>query len=313
MALGLMCQFLQSKNKRNGSVIYENIITEKSLQLGAYKSNKYTLNRISATYHNNVDEHLKIVPKLVENKIKSFRLSSSLFPLYEFTKETIWNDDILCRKLKKLGDEFKKAGIRVTTHPGQFTIINSDASHVITNSIAELEYHAWIFDQMGLDQTPFNAINIHGGKRGNSKQLIESIGKLPDNVRNRLTLENDERCFSVKQLMHINKETGIPIVFDSHHHQFNQDGFNTEDASTHSILTWKRNGEYFKPLQHLSNTEPGMENGSFPDRRKHSQYIHYVPDCQLELAKQNLIDLDVEAKMKNLAIMKMRKDFNIEL
>jgi len=313
MALGLMCQFLQSKNKRNGSVIYENIITEKSLQLGAYKSNKYTLNRISATYHNNVDEHLKIVPKLVENKIKSFRLSSSLFPLYEFTKETIWNDDILCRKLKKLGDEFKKAGIRVTTHPGQFTIINSDASHVITNSIAELEYHAWIFDQMGLDQTPFNAINIHGGKRGNSKQLIESIGKLPDNVRNRLTLENDERCFSVKQLMHINKETGIPIVFDSHHHQFNQDGFNTEDASTHSILTWKRNGEYFKPLQHLSNTEPGMENGSFPDRRKHSQYIHYVPDCQLELAKENLIDLDVEAKMKNLAIMKMRKDFNIEL
>jgi UV DNA damage endonuclease len=313
MALGLMCQFLQSKNKRNGSVIYENIITEKSLQLGAYKSNKYTVNRISATYHNNVDEHLKIVPKLVENKIKSFRLSSSLFPLYEFTKETIWNDDILRRKLKKLGDEFKKAGIRVTTHPGQFTIINSDASHVITNSIAELEYHAWVFDQMGLDQTPFNAINIHGGKRGNSKQLIESIGKLPDNVRNRLTLENDERCFSVKQLMHINKETGIPIVFDSHHHQFNQDGFNTEDASTHSILTWKRNGEYFKPLQHLSNTEPGMENGSFPDRRKHSQYIHYVPDCQLELAKENLIDLDVEAKMKNLAIMKMRKDFNIEL
>jgi UV DNA damage repair endonuclease len=56
-----------------------------------------------------------------------------------------------------------------------------------------------------------------------------------------------------------------------------------------------------------------MENGSFPDRRKHSQYIHYVPDCQLELAKENLIDLDVEAKMKNLAIMKMRKDFNIEL
>lgn len=312
MSLGLCCQFLQPIKKRTGLVENKNIINEKSLQLGAYKSKKYPITRISSTYHNNVDEHLKIVPKLVENNIKSFRLSSSLFPLYEFTKETIWNDDILCRKLKKLGDEFKKHGIRVTTHPGQFTIINSDAAHVIKNSIAELEYHAWIFDRMGLDQTPFSAINIHGGKRGNSKQLIDSINILPDNVRNRLTLENDERCFSVKQLLHINKETGIPIVFDSHHHQFNQDGFNTEEACVQSIMTWKRNGDYFKPLQHLSNTEPGMENGSFPDRRKHSQYIHYVPDCQLELIKENLIDLDVEAKMKNLAIVKMRKDFDIK-
>lgn len=310
--LGLCCQFLQTFKKKSGLVENKNIINEKSLQLGAYKSNKYPLSRISSTYHNNVDQHLKIVPTLVENRIKSFRLSSSLFPLYEFTKETIWNDQILCRKLKKLGDEFKNAGIRVTTHPGQFCIINSDAAHVIKNSIGELEYHAWIFDQMGLDQTPFAAINIHGGKRGNWKELIQTINILPSNVRDRLTLENDERCFSVKQLLQINKETGVPIVFDSHHHQFNQDGFNTEEACMQSIMTWKRNGDYFKPLQHLSNTEPGMENGSFPERRKHSQFIHYVPDCQLELIKENLIDLDVEAKMKNLAIDKMRKDFDIK-
>jgi len=79
MALGLMCQFLESKNKRDGTVIYENIIVEKSLQLGAFKNNKYTINRISSTYHNNVDEHLKIVPKLVENNFKSFRLSVVYF------------------------------------------------------------------------------------------------------------------------------------------------------------------------------------------------------------------------------------------
>lgn len=311
MALGLMCQFLESKNKRNGTVIYENIIVEKSLQLGAFKSNKYTINRISSTYHNNVDEHLKIVPKLVENNFKSFRLSSSLFPLYEFNSSIIHNDEILCRKLKKLGDLFKQNGIRVTTHPGQFTIINSDAEHVIKNSVNELAYHAWVFDQMDLPQTPEAAINIHGGKRGNTTKLIETINTLPDNIRNRLTLENDERCFSVKQLLAVHKETGVPIVFDSHHHQFNQDGFNCDEACAYASLTWRRGGIQYKPVQHLSNTEPGFEKGSFTERRKHSNYIHYVPDCQLQLARLDMIDLDIEAKMKNFAIIKMRKDFAI--
>jgi UV DNA damage endonuclease len=313
MALGLCCQWIEPKNKRNGSVEYKNIINEKSLQLGSFKKNKYPISRISSTYHNNVDEHLKIVPKLVQNNIRSFRLSSSLFPLYEFNIETIHTDEILCRKLKKLGDQFKQAGIRVTTHPGQFCIINSDAEHVIKNSINELAYHAWVFDQMGLPQTPESAINIHGGKRGNTKKLIDTIHTLPDNIRKRLTLENDERCFSVKQLLQVFKETEIPIVFDSHHHQFNQDGFDSEEACSWSASTWKRDLIEYKPLQHISNTEPGMENGSFPERRKHSNFIHYVPENQLRLARKDLIDLDVEAKMKNLAIFKMRKEFNISV
>ena len=313
MALGLCCQFLESFTKKDGSIEHKNIINEKSLQLGCFKEGKYDLIRISSTYHNNVDQHLNIIPKLVKNNIRSFRLSSSLFPLYEFNSHNIHSDEILCRKLKKLGDAFKTYGIRVTTHPGQFCVINSDAQHVIKNSIAELAYHAWVFDQMGLEQTPNCAINIHGGKRGNSDKLVEVIQSLPDNIRNRLTLENDERCFSVKQLLHISKETGVPVVFDSHHHQFNQDGFDSVDASAYAISTWKRSGVDYKPLQHLSNTEPGMENGSFPERRKHSQFIHYLPESQRELVIRDLIDLDVEAKMKNLAIVKMRKDFDIKV
>lgn len=312
MSLGLCCQWVEPKIKRDKSVEYKNIINEKSLQLGRFKDKKYSLTHISSTYHNNVDEHLNIIPKLVSNNIRSFRLSSSLFPLFEFNSDWIVKDEILSFKLKKLGDLFKQNNIRVTTHPGQFCIINSDSEHVIKNSISELSYHAWMFDQMGLPNTPEAAINIHGGKRGNTDKLIETIKALPDNIRSRLTLENDERCFSVKQLLVVNKETGTPIVFDSHHHQFNQDGLSSDEACSYAALTWKRYGIETKPLQHISNTQPGFETGSFTERRKHSDYIHYVPDCQLKLAQKNLIDLDVEAKMKNLAIFKMRKDFNIE-
>lgn len=309
MALTVCCQFLETFTKRDGTIVYENSIEEKSLQLGMFNAGKYSDERLSSTYHNNIDQHIKLVPKLVKENYKSFRLSSSLFPLYEFNREKIWQDDLLIKKIKMLGDLFKAADIRVSTHPGQFTIINSDAEHVIVNSVRELEYHAWMFDTMGFDQTHRYAINIHGGKRGNDKKLIETINSLKPNVRNRLTLENDERCFSVKQLLAISKETGTPIVFDSHHHQFNQDGLDTTDAALNSITTWSG----VKPIQHLSNTEPGSENGSFTERRKHSQFIHYIPEVQQMLIEKDLVDIDVEAKMKNIAVMKMRKDFNISV
>jgi UV DNA damage endonuclease len=238
-------------------------------------------------------------------------MTSNMFPLFEFNQELLERDEVLLKKLEKLGKLFIDNNIRVTCHPGQFTIINSNEERVILNAIKELEYHAWLFDKMGLKRSPYYAINIHGGKRDNLSKLIDSINnRLPYNVRSRLTLENDERCFSVKQLKEVYLETGIPIVFDSHHFVFNQDGMSMEEAFWTSYDTWLANDE--KPLQHISNTEPGNENGSFTERRKHSWGIHYVPDVQLAALKDDLIDLDVEAKGKNISLLQMRKDFGVQ-
>ena len=310
MSLGLCCQWIEPRTKRTGDIVYENIINEQLLQLGRFRDGKYDVHRIAATYHNNVDEHIKIVEKLVANNIRVFRMTSNMFPLFEFNRDLIDRDDILHKKLEKLGRLFVDNGIRVTCHPGQFCIINSNEDRVIENSIRELEYHAWMFDAMGLKHSPYYAINIHGGKRGNTSKLIEVINdRLPHNVRSRLTLENDERCFSVKQLLDVFYYTGIPIVFDSHHFVFNKDGMTMDEAFWSSFDTWYANDE--KPLQHISNTEPGNEEGSFTDRRKHSWGIHYVPEPQLTTVKEDLIDLDVEAKGKNISLLKMRKDFDI--
>jgi len=297
------------KIKRDGTVVYENAINEQSLQLGAYNAGKYDRERIISTYRNNVEEHLRILPNIIEARIKSFRLSSSLFPLYEFCGELARNDSVVQQGLATLGRLFKEAGIRVTTHPGQFTVLSSDKQNVVDNSIRELEYHAWVFDAMGFDQTPYYAINIHGGKANRSEQLINVIKSLPENVKKRLTLENDEKCYNVADLCNISRACGTPVVFDSHHFQFNTGGLDIDSAFRMCNDTW---GD-IKPLQHLSNSEPGTEKGSFNERRAHSQMIHYVPELQLQAVRDNAIDLDVEAKLKNLAIFKMRKDFNVEV
>jgi len=300
MSLGICCQWLESRIKRDGTTIYENIIEEKSLQLGQYKAGKYSEERIRDTYRHNVDEHIKIIPTLAANNIHSFRISSSLFPLFEFAGGGARNDQILISKLGLLGELFRKHDIRVTTHPGQFTVLSSDRDTVVQNSIRELEYHAWVFDMMGLSQTPYNAINIHGGKSDRSERLIDVIKTLPANVKNRLTLENDEKCYNVKQLLQIHEKCGVPVVLDSHHYNFNSNDLIYDDAYIATLGTWGQ----IKPLQHLSNTEPGMENGSFNERRSHSSFIHYINQHQLDALRNDTIDVDLEAKMKNISLLR---------
>ena len=307
MVMGLCCQWLESRTKRDGTIVYENIINEKSLQLGAYRDGKYDGTRILDTYRGNVKEILRIIPRLIEHNIKSFRLSSSMFPLYEFCGDIVRNDDEIKSDLATAGRLFKEAGIRVTTHPGQFCVISSDKDSVIQNSIRELEYHAWIFDAMGFDHSPFYAINIHGGKADRADRLVEVIQTLPENVRKRLTLENDEKCYNVRSLLNISSRSSVPIVFDSHHYNFGVGDLSFDEAFRATISSW---GD-IKPLQHISNTEIGMENAAFNQKRAHSQMIHNIPHLQLEAMRANLIDVDVEAKMKNIALLDMRKQFGI--
>lgn len=309
MSLSICCQWLEPRTKRDGSVIYENSIKEKLLQLGAYNRGKYDDTRINDTYHNNVEQLIKLVPKLVSNNIKSFRVSSNVLPLFDRTGNMAQADECLQSKFKLLGQLFTDNNIRVTTHPGQFTVISSDSDQVIENAIKELEYHAWMFDAMGLPQTPYHAINIHGGKRDRANRMVETILSLPEGVRKRLTLENDERCYNPKQLLKVSEQTGVPIVWDSHHHVFNDGGMTMEEAMWECMQTW---GEV-KPLQHISNTTPGLENGSFTERRKHSYYIHYIPDSQREVMEADVVDVDVEAKGKNLALLKMREEFSLKV
>lgn len=310
MALAVCCQWLEPRTKRNGSVVYENSIGEKSLQLGFYKKGKYDEQRITNTYHNNVDCLIRLVPKLNQNDIKSFRMSSNVLPLFDFTGHLAKEDTELLGKFKALGRLFMDNNIRVTCHPGPFCVISSDSDDVIERALTEMEYHAWMFDAMGFPQTPYHAINVHGGKKGRTDRLVDVINnRMADNVRKRLTLENDERAYSAKELVEVYERTGTAIVWDSHHHVFYEDGWTMQQAADACMQTW---GDT-KPLQHISNTEPGLENGSFKDRRKHSWFIHYIPFYQRQLIVEDKVDVDVEAKGKNLALLKMRKDFGITL
>jgi len=310
MATGVCCHWLEEKtHPRSGKKEHVNVFEEKTLQLGRYRQGKYTPEMLRGTYVHNAKRLAEMLPKIHRVGIKLFRISSSLFPLADQVDKSLWNNPEVLKYLSAAGSYVKDNNMRVSTHPGQFCVLSSDSDSVVAKAFVELDIHAWMFDMMGLDCSSKYAINIHGGKADRTSRLIEQIKSLPHNVKSRLTLENDESAYSLMDLLYVHKETDVALVFDSHHHTFNEDNLSMEDAFAVACETWPKG---IKPLQHLSNTEPDLINGNFMDRRKHSDMIHYVPDVQLQALRDDTIDCEIEAKKKNISTFDLRNKFSIK-
>lgn len=305
MSLGVCCQWLLTRDRPRGAPIAYNAMEERHLQLGRWKEGEYSDERIVATYVNNARNLARMAP-VIGAQVKCFRVSSCVLPLADLVDRSLFDNEEVRSALADAGQAFRDHGVRLTTHPGQFCVLSSDSPSVIEHAVSELKTHGWMFDTMGMPRSPYAAINVHGGKSQASQRLIDSIADLPDEVRMRLTLENDEMAYSVVELLEVHLKSGVPVVLDSHHHTFNPDDLTIEEAYRAACATWPAG---IRPLQHVSNTEPGMENGSFSERRKHSDYVHRVPDVQMEGLIEDKIDLEVEAKMKNWAVGRLHDQF----
>lgn len=306
MALGLCCQWLETIKGKD-----KNILVSRSLQLGRFKKGLYSDEKIKQTYVDNLQNLFDVLDTIIDSGIRSLRVSSSIFPLYDKVNRDLVENQEIDTLFQKIGKRALSNGVRITTHPGQFTVLSSDKPHVINNSIKELEYHAWMFDKMGLPKTPYYSINVHGGAGDRKGQLMAGISRLNDSARCRLTLENCEFCYSVKDLEPVAREMGVPICFDSHHHGFNTSGLSGEDAMEIAVDTWPRGS---KPMTHLSNSKPEYSPTDSPRLlRQHSDYLYQIPDYQLKANNAGRIDIEVEAKMKNLAIFKAVDDLGLVL
>jgi UV DNA damage endonuclease len=251
----------------------------------------------------NAKDIIKILEWNRLNGIKLFRLSSSIIPWGDHLDLTQLKDyKEIKSELKKAGDFAKFWDMRINSHPGPFVVLTSPNEEVVKNAIADLELHAKIFDMMGLSKTPFNNINIHcngvyGDKQSAMDRFIQNFKRLSPSVRKRLTVENDDKAsmYSVKDLIYIHQNTGIPIVFDYHHHQFCTGDLSEEQALKLASTTWP---EGIRQEVHYSESKALHENDNKQKPQAHSDYINALPNTYgLDL------DVMVEAKAKELAIL----------
>ena len=215
-----------------------------------------------------------------------------------------WEIAGILGEIGKYVDEHK---IRLTSHPGPFNVLTSPHEHVVENCINDLSTHGEVFDMMGVSRTPYNKINIHiGGAYGDKvsamERFCENFNRLPNSVKSRLTVENDDKAtmYSVKDLYEgVYCKIGIPIVFDYHHHRFCTGGLSEEDALEVAISTWPTD---IVPVVHYSESRNIEQEDDKIKPQAHSDYVYDYIDTY-----GNEVDIMVEAKAKELAVLKYKE------
>ena len=302
MSLELVCEWLDPVSRTNALQL-------KSLQLGRLRAGAYTKDHIASVYQHNVFRLEKMLPIIAAAGFRAFRVSSSLFPLADVSSVDPFSLESVTSCLTRIGAWAAKLRFRLTTHPGQFVVLSSDDQDIVRRSQRELEHHGRVFDAMDLPRTQWAAINVHGGKRGRKERLIAAVEDLPASVSDRLTLENDEFSYTALDLAEVSRETGVPVCLDSHHHSFNQGNLTLAEAHELTLSTWPTS---VRPLQHLSNSEPGCAD-TVTAKRCHSWYVYHVPEVQRSANERGDIDLSMEFKGKNIAIIAALSQFKLTL
>lgn len=285
--LGLVC-ITHSEEVR-----YRTITRTRLLQLDPEQQRL----RLEALYRDNLDRLHKAIDYCEREHIALYRMPSSLFPFFD---EEVGQSAMvsLRAEVARAGARALASNTRLVMHPDQFVVLNSDSEKVVNNSVRILQMHAAIMDLLQQPRSPWALLEIHGGKSGRSRELVQAIARLPDGIRLRLGLENDEYAYSASAIHAICMESGVPMIFDAHHHVVHEGLSSYEDPGIAEMLnkareTWA-NPEH--QLVHISNGRT-----AFADR-SHADLIEVMPS-----AFAGVPWIEIEAKHKEEAIRKLRQ------
>lgn len=269
-------------------------ITRKRLLQQSYAVQQKLLEEI---YRDNIQRLDTALRYCVQESIRLYRMPSSLFP---FSDEDVGREVLtkLGGVVGRVGEWATRNNIRLVMHPDQFVVLSSDSANVVENSIKILQMHADIMDLLNQPRSPWALLEVHGGKSARAQALIERIGQLPEAIRSRLGLENDEYAYGAQEIYEICMASGLPMVFDAHHHVIKEGLSSYEDPSVEEMLL-KARETWADPAQQLVHISNGRT--AFNDRN-HSDLIEILPSSYAQAPW-----IEIEAKFKELAIQKIRQ------
>jgi UV DNA damage endonuclease len=282
-----------------------NIFCSRTCRLDTFTTKGFS--HIAGLVRENLSDLLYMLKWNEEHNIKLMRISSDIFPHKSNHRAEYYDMSQFQDELTTIGEYARAHGHRLTFHPGQYNVVATPDEDKFQNTIRDLDWHAEMLDRMGCGVD--SVMVVHGGgtygdKEKTKRRWVEQFARLPERVRRRLVLENCEKNFSVEDCLSISDQTGVPVVFDTHHYDcykhFHPDEVSSippaRDYMPRVLETWHRRG--IRPKFHISQQRVGGPVGA------HSDYIDKVPDYLLEL---NHIDIMVEAKMKEQAVFQLRE------
>ncbi len=265
-----------------------------------------TPERILALARENLDRLERILHWNAGHGIMLFRISSDTIPFGSHEANTVKWWEILQPDFERIGDFIRKNNMRVSMHPGQFTVLNSKRADVVQKSVAELDYHARFLDALGTDFTSKIIVHlggVFGDKQASLARFIENFSLLSESAQRRLIVENDEKSYSLVDALAVSKALAIPVVFDVFHHCWNP---SFEGAPLTALVgmaaqTWR--GDDGRPKLHYSNQWPGKPPGA----HSHTVEVDAFREFSQNLNGQPL-DIMLETKDKEQSVLKIQRE-----
>lgn len=263
------------------------------------------LRKLAALIRSNAENLKRAFERCAELQIGAFRINSELLMLATHADAGYRLEELPeADTLQKLFDEARiradRLGVRRSLHPDQFVVLNTPDPRVRANSRAELEHQRLLADLCGATEINLHAGGVYGDKVAALDRLWREIDTLPEPLRQKLTLENDDRSYTPAELLPLCRELGIPFTYDVHHHRVNPDHLTIEEATRAAAETWR--GREIPPHVHLSS--PQLPWSTPGDHRPHAGWIDPAdfPECWRDMD----LTVDVEAKEKENAIAALR-------
>ncbi len=258
--------------------------------------------RLKEIIENNILSLKNTIEYNIKNNIKLFRISSDIIPFASHPQVSIRWCELFADELAEVGRIIKKSGMRVSMHPGQYTVLNSPDEDVVARAVDDLRYHSYFMDCLKTDST--NKIILHGGgvygdKAEAIKRFIDNYEKLDESIKKRLVIENDEINYNIEEVLYIAEKVNTPAVFDNLHHAINPP--ETEKSEREWIEqcagTWANNDGIQK--MHYSQQDIKKRNGA------HSKTI-FLNQFKAFLDSIDGINIDImlEVKDKNISAVK---------
>ncbi len=251
--------------------------------------------------HENLETLYAMLKYNFENGIRLFRISSDIIP---FGSHPVRNDpwwEAEEKPLRKIGHFIRESCMRVSMHPGQYTVLNSKNEEVVENALSDLAYHNRFLDALGLPESHKIVLHIggaYGDKKSALERFIKRVESIPNEIRQRLVVENDDKIFDIEDVLHVCDKLSLPAVFDLLHHQCNHEHQGGEDISSYLTLcakTWKKTDGPQKI--HYSQQREGAKCGVHAKTIRVDQWIS-------DYKQFDQLDVMLEVKDKNLSAVK---------
>lgn len=279
------------------SVLSERLSTSQTCRL-----KNATALRLRELIEANVCALDQVISFLIRERIYLYRVSSGLVPFGSHAVNTVPWWDRYALDFARLGKRIRDAGIRVSMHPGQYTVLNSPSPNIVTASIADLAYHARVLDALDTDVSSKIVLHIgglYGAADAAMARFVDVARALPRAVLRRLVVENDDRLFHADHALAVARQLQVPVVFDWLHHQCNPTERPVADVIPDVWDTWGASDG--PPKIHMSTQAddgPSGAHADFVDPQDLLDFLRHAPktpfDCMLE------------AKQKDVALLRLR-------